>query len=71
MTTEDGIRAAVGAWLRSAIGDAERRGLTDLTPMLEGLAASTIALRLADWNDHVPDPGTANGSDGGATEAAR
>jgi len=40
MTVED--------WLRSAIEDAERRGLPALKPLLEALARSTAALRAAD-----------------------
>jgi hypothetical protein len=57
MSAEDGIRAAVGAWLRSAVDDAERRGQPELKPLLEGLAESTIVLRQADWNEQVPfDP---------------
>lgn len=40
-------------WLASAIADAERRGLPDLRPLLEGLATSTEALRRADWNDRA------------------
>ena len=37
-------------WLEDAIRDAERRGLPELKPILEGLARSTAALRAADWN---------------------
>jgi hypothetical protein len=37
-------------WLEQATQDAERRGLTALRPLLEGLARSTAALRAADWN---------------------
>ncbi len=55
MSEEDGIRATVGAWLRGAVEDAERRGLPELKPMLEGLAEATIALRQAGWNDRVPE----------------
>ena len=40
MTVED--------WLRSAIADAERRGLDALKPILETLARSTAALRDAE-----------------------
>ena len=43
MTPED--------WLESARGDAERRGLGDLRPALEGLARAASVLRGADWND--------------------
>lgn len=38
----------VDAWLKSAIDDAERRGLPELKPLLETLARSTRALREAD-----------------------
>ena len=39
-------------WLRTAIADAERRGLPQLKPLLEALAKSTAALRDADKDDH-------------------
>jgi hypothetical protein len=38
----------VEAWLKSACEDAERRGLTELKPLLEGLARAMAALREAD-----------------------
>ena len=38
-------------WLEHAVHDADRRGLAGLKPLLEGLARSTAALRMADWND--------------------
>jgi hypothetical protein len=38
----------VDAWLEAAIADAQRRGLTPLTVLLETLARSTAALRAAD-----------------------
>jgi hypothetical protein len=41
----------IDAWLQSAVADAERRGLPELKPLLEGLAKSTAALRAADFND--------------------
>ena len=40
----------VKVWLENAINDAERRGLTGMRALLEGLARSTSALRDADWN---------------------
>ncbi len=40
-------------WLAAATADAERRGLPELAPLLQGLAASTAALRAADWNDEA------------------
>ena len=39
------------AWLDAAQADADRRGLRDLEPLLDALAAATAALRAADWND--------------------
>ncbi|HET7216497.1 MAG TPA: hypothetical protein VFJ02_00555 [Vicinamibacterales bacterium] len=38
----------VEAWLSAAVQDAERRGLPDLKPLLEGLAKSLAGLRAAD-----------------------
>ena len=35
-------------WLASALADAERRGLSELRPLLEGLARSLAGLRAAD-----------------------
>jgi hypothetical protein len=35
----------VNDWLKAAIADAEKRGLPELKPLLEGLATSTQALR--------------------------
>jgi hypothetical protein len=50
----------VKLWLEHAIHDAERRGLAPLKPLLEALARSTAALRMADWNDDAT--GAAAGS---------
>jgi hypothetical protein len=44
----------ISEWLAAAKADAEKRGLPDLIPMLEGLAQATERLRAADWNDN-PD----------------
>ena len=41
----------IESWLKAAIADAEKRGLPELKPILEGLARSTTALRAADFND--------------------
>lgn len=49
--THDGRTAAIARWLAAAEADAERRGLPELKPLLQGLAVSTTALRAADWND--------------------
>ena len=43
----------IDAWLQAAIGDAERRGIPELKPILEALARATTALRAADFNDHA------------------
>jgi hypothetical protein len=39
----------VDAWLKAATEDAERRGLPELKPLLEGLAQAMRALRAADF----------------------
>ena len=52
MTIED--------WLKAAIEDAERRGLPELKPLLEGLAQTTKLLRSAGFGGNandIPDPG--------------
>jgi hypothetical protein len=41
----------IKTWLELAAQDAERRGLPAMRPLLEALARSTAALRMADWND--------------------
>ena len=47
----------IAEWLAEAKADAEKRGLPELVPMLEGLAKATEQLRKADWNDN-PDQDT-------------
>lgn len=42
------MRPDVARWLASACADAEKRGLPELRPLLEGLARATDALRNAD-----------------------
>ena len=37
-------KTATERWLEAAVADAERRGLPELKPLLEGLAASTTAV---------------------------
>jgi|WetSurMetagenome_2_1015567.scaffolds.fasta_scaffold676770_2 hypothetical protein len=69
MTTEDDIRLAVGAWLRRALEDAERRGMPELKPLLESLAESTVSLRKAEWNEQVASP--AGAAEGPQPEAGR
>lgn len=41
----------IAEWLAAAKADAEKRGLLELIPLLDGLAQSTERLRAADWND--------------------
>ena len=45
------VAMTVDAWLNAAIADAERRGLPELKPLLEGLAQATRALRAAGFSD--------------------
>jgi hypothetical protein len=40
-------------WMEAAIADAERRGLTDLKPLIESLAQSIRALREAEFNEEA------------------
>ena len=40
----------IDAWLKSAIEDAERRGLPELKPLLEGVAQAMRALRSAGFS---------------------
>lgn len=37
----------IADWLAAACADADKRGLSELKPLLESLARSTTALRLA------------------------
>lgn len=39
----------INEWLAAAIADAKRRGLDELVPILESLAAATRRLRDAPW----------------------
>lgn len=47
----------IAEWLAEAKDDAQKRGLPELIPMLEGFAQTTQRLRAADWNDN-PDKET-------------
>ena len=66
MSTDDrdrgGVYTSVARWLAAAEADAERRGMPELKPLLQGLAVSTTALRAADWNERADDD--ASGADG-------
>ena len=42
----------IAEWLAAARADAEKRGLPELIPMLDGLAQATARLRAASWNDN-------------------
>ena len=59
----------IADWLAQAKADAEKRGMPELIPMLEGLAKATEQLRAADWNDNPDkdtprDPLDSDGSEG-------
>jgi hypothetical protein len=41
----------VAAWREWAKADAERRGLPQLAPLIEGLSTTIAVLRAGDWND--------------------
>ena len=45
----------IDGWLKDAVADADRRGLTELRPLLETLAHATRVLRVADWNKSPAD----------------
>jgi hypothetical protein len=41
----------VAAWREWAKADAERRGLPQLAPLIDGLSTTIARLRAGDWND--------------------
>jgi hypothetical protein len=49
----------VERWLAAAEADADRRGMPELKPLLQGLAASMRTLRAGDWNDRADRDGPA------------
>lgn len=57
-----GTDMTIAEWLAQAKADAEKRGLPELIPMLDGLAQATERLRAADWNDN-PDTETPTDDD--------
>jgi hypothetical protein len=63
------MRMTVAEWLAGARADAEKRGLPELIPALEGLAKATEQLRRADWNEDPSTPSSASPSD--ADDAAQ
>jgi len=46
----------IAEWLAAAKADAEKRGLPELLPLLDGLAQSTQRLRAGDWHDGPSTP---------------
>jgi hypothetical protein len=50
----------IDAWLAAACADAQRRGLGELVPLLEGLARSAAALRAADAELDAARPAAAD-----------
>ncbi|HWI17866.1 MAG TPA: hypothetical protein VNT81_08970 [Vicinamibacterales bacterium] len=52
----------IAEWLAQAKADAEKHGMPELIPMLDGLAQATERLRAADWNDN-PDTQTPTNDD--------
>ena len=61
----------VAEWLVLAKADAEKRGLPDLIPALEGLAKATEQLRAADWNDDPSTPSAASLDDADVSQGQR
>jgi predicted O-methyltransferase YrrM len=53
----------IAEWLAQAKADAEKRGMPELIPMLDGLAQATERLRGADWNDNPDTETPANDND--------
>ena len=49
----------VERWLAAAEADADRRGMPELKPLLQGLAASMRTLRAGYWNDQADRDGSA------------
>ena len=58
-----GMHMTVESWLQAVIADARRRGLPELTPMLETLARATATLRASALNDHAGPSSPADPAD--------
>lgn len=58
----------IAEWLAAAKADAEKRGMPELIPMLDGLAQATERLRAASWNDN---PSTRPTSDSALADLAQ
>ena len=54
----------IAEWLAAAKADADKRGLRDLAPLLDGLAQATERLRKADWNDDAAGDTPIDSADG-------
>lgn len=61
----------VDTWLAAALADADRRGLPDVKPLLEGLARATRALRAADFNQSPLTPETSGAIDASGSTSGR
>ncbi len=57
------FHVTIAEWLAFAKADAVRRGLRDLVPILDALAASTAVLRAAEWNDDAAGETPRDGED--------
>ena len=53
----------IADWLAQAKADAQKRGLPELLPLLEGLAQATTRLRAGDWNETADASTPAQGTD--------
>ncbi len=61
----------IATWLETAQADAERRGLPELSRMLEALARSIEIVRAADWNEREPGTIGTHGPAGNARQEDR
>jgi len=55
-------------WMTAAVGDARRRGLPELEPLLHTLAEATRALRAANWNLRADEAFDTRGGGSGTRE---
>ena len=59
-------------WLENAVADAERRGLSELKPLLDGLAQATMILRSATLTESADSSSPKEpGADGSSGRPAR
>ncbi len=58
---------SIESWREWAKADAERRGLPEIAPLIDGLSVTVARLRAGDWNDDA-----SRGTDGaGVPDADR